>query len=595
MIPLYWVVLWSTLPPLVLCCAPDCCSVHESSSNVSPLLKSLQCHNDYKSHVLCSWREHRKHNPEALVQDRRQQGANNTLCSSVPHTPLDLSHHVRARPPVNLSCHDGGDGGRRLSWSSPYPSSSSLNRNLTYQLSYRTHGQDNWTSEDVTNTSVKLEKGLLLPGRSYESRVRVRASVGQWSDWSPVVTCHSETDTGQIPSLHCVLDGEREVTCSWEVSRDVDHFITYQLVLPNNQAPPSERRCVNLTVSSDPGGGVVRYSCSLTDADPKHLLVELQPSHPAKSFNACEHIRPKPPQQVSVKPKDRNWMVEWTQPASKPDLYYHVCYYKTADQLYQVKVRSLVVPDLYQGVPSEWSPPVDWTSHEGTLQHAYKHCPHVYETYTHHSHLVRKKLIYVTISVFVTTVVLGLYFSIPACQRRVILWVDSVPSPAKSKILSEMKGATSTFKQNESATMCRVLSLDSEYTCSSDALLWPTKDTEKKRLQDEHSWKCGDLPPPNEKVSGSDTSSMSFSGPYIFCQSSESESTSMAVNCEEKEQEAPTEDPASPSRLNFALFGKGYVCLPNRNVSSPQTQAFTSWPEKGATQTSGYCHLPGAK
>ncbi|KAK5885288.1 hypothetical protein CesoFtcFv8_019015 [Champsocephalus esox] len=428
MMPLYWVVLWSTLPPLVLCCAPDCCSVHESSSNVSPLLKSLQCHNDYKSHVLCSWREHRNTTltlwfktddnreqclPCGALEDGREHRTvqcryetrtfsigikhtvffleNNTLCSSVPHTPLDLSQHLRARPPVNLSCHDGGDGGRRLSWSSPYPSSSSLNRNLTYQLSYRTHGQDNWTSEDVTNTSVKLEKGLLLPGRSYEARVRVRASVGQWSDWSPVVTCHSETDTGQIPSLHCVLDGEREVTCSWEVSRDVDHFITYQLVLPNNQAPPSERRCVNLTVSSDPGGGVVRYSCSLTDADPKHLLVELQPSHPAKSFNACEHIRPKPPQQVSVKPKDRNWMVKWTQPASKPDLYYHVCYYKTTDQgcsvleniskgsmalmilgdslvpsqLYQVKVRSLVVPDLYQGVPSEWSPPVDWTSHEG--------------------------------------------------------------------------------------------------------------------------------------------------------------------------------------------------------------------------------------
>ncbi|KAJ4932186.1 hypothetical protein JOQ06_010611 [Pogonophryne albipinna] len=647
MMPLYWVVLWSTLPPLVLCCAPDCCSVHESSSNVSPLLKSLQCHNDYKSHVLCSWREHRNTTLTLWfkTEDNREQclpcGAedgrehrtvqcrdetrtfaigikhtvffleNNTLCSSVPHKPLDLSQHLRARPPVNLSSRDGGDGGRRLSWSSPYPSSSSLNRNLTYQLSYRTHGQDNWTSEDVTNTSVKLEKGLLLPGRSYEARVRVRASVGQWSDWSPVVTWHSETDTGQIPSLHCVLDGEREVTCSWEVSRDVDHFITYQLVLPNNQTPPSERRCVNLTVSSDPGGGVVRYSCSLTDADPKHLLVELQPSHPAKSFNVYEHIRPKAPQKVRVKPKDRNWMVEWTQPASKPALYYQVCYYKTTDQLYQVKVRSLVVPDLYQGVPSEWSPPADWTSHEATWSVT--------------------KLIYVTISVFVTAVVLVLYFSIPACQRRVIMWVDSVPSPAKSKILSEIKAATSTFKQNESATMCRVLSLDSEYTCSSDALLWPTKDTEKKRLQDEHSWKCDDLPPPNEKVS--DTSSMSFSGPYIFCQSSESESTSMAVQCEEKEQEAPTEDSASPSLQNFTLFGEGYVCLPNRNVSrstqdlvshssantnsaeqnqqspvemdvqlglnepisSPQTQAFTSWPEAGATQASGYCHLPGAK
>ncbi|XP_010773715.1 uncharacterized protein [Notothenia coriiceps] len=181
MMPLYWVMLWSTLPPLVLCCAPDRCSVHESSSNVSPLLKSLQCHNDYKSHVLCSWREHRnttltlwfktEDNREQCLpcgaEDEREHRTvqcryetrtfaigikhtvffleNNTLCSSVPHKPLDLSQHLRARPPVNLSSHDGGDGGRRLSWSSPYPSSSSLNRNLTYQLSYRTHGQDKWT------------------------------------------------------------------------------------------------------------------------------------------------------------------------------------------------------------------------------------------------------------------------------------------------------------------------------------------------------------------------------------------------------------------------------------------------------------------
>lgn len=37
-------------------------------------------------------------------------------------------------------------------------------------------------------------------------------------------------------------------------------------------------------------------------------------------------------------------------------------------QRYQVKVRSLVVPDNYRGIPSEWTDPVDWTTHEGTLQ-----------------------------------------------------------------------------------------------------------------------------------------------------------------------------------------------------------------------------------
>ena len=52
---------------------------------------------------------------------------------------------VRARPPVNLSSFEAGDGGQRLQWSSPYPPSSSLNQNLTYQLGYRTQAQDFWT------------------------------------------------------------------------------------------------------------------------------------------------------------------------------------------------------------------------------------------------------------------------------------------------------------------------------------------------------------------------------------------------------------------------------------------------------------------
>ncbi|KAF3846697.1 hypothetical protein F7725_003775 [Dissostichus mawsoni] len=294
MMPVYWVVLWSTLPPLVLCCAPDCCSVHESSSNVSPLLKSLQCHNDYKSHVLCRWREHRnttltlwfkkKNNREQCLpcgaEDEREHRTvqcryetrafaigikhtvffleNNTLCSSVPHKPLDLSQHLRARPPVNLSSHDGGDGGRRLSWSSPYPSSSSLNRNLTYQLSYRTHGQDNWTSEDVTNTSVKLEKGLLLPGRRH------------WAD-SQLALCPGWREGGDVQ-----LGGEQ--------GRGSIHYLP---------AGPSKQPDAAALCEPDselgPRWGVVRYSCSLTDADPKHLLVELQPSHHAKSFNVCEH------------------------------------------------------------------------------------------------------------------------------------------------------------------------------------------------------------------------------------------------------------------------------------------------------------------
>lgn len=688
---LLWVLLWSALPPLVLCSDPDVCSVQEisSSQSMSPLLQSLQCHNDYESHVSCRWRKHRNTTLELWfeTEDGRKlcepfsaadEGRtvhcrfktpllligvkhavffleNNTenICSSVRRTSLDVFQHVRALPPVNLSTHEAGDGGRRILWSSPYPSSSSLSRNLSYQLSYRTHRQDSWTlTEDVTTTTVKLEKRLLLPGRRYEARVRVRAGVGQWSVWSPVVTWQTEDDFGQLPTLHCVLEGEREVVCSWEVSRELAHFITYQLACRRNPVARPEPCCVNPTVRPDHSGALLSYSCSLTVPASEHLLLDLLPTHNAKTFEAHQHIRPRPPQQPKVREEKGNWMVEWTEPstASKLRLSYQVCYYRTPDQgspvllnisegslsvpilakslkpfqTYQVKVRSLVVPGRgprYEGIPSEWTDPVEWTSHGATWSST--------------------TLIYILISVFVATVFFILYCTVPACQRKVILWVESVPSPEKSKILSEMKSATTrTLMQSEKTSICKVQHLDSVSTCSSDALLWPTKARETDRLDEEEScWDGDTLPSPAEKVQGSDTSSLSFSGPYIFCQSSEQ--TSKSVNIKSEDKETPSDVSASPSPVNFTVFGDGYVHLPSPNVSrstqdlvshsndntnthlhisaeqdqhgpdSPvkpglsepsggdqppeyTSEAFSAWPQSDGVQASGYCQLPTA-
>lgn len=132
---------------------------------------------------------------------------------------------------------------------------------------------------------------------------------------------------------------------------------------------------------------------------------------------SCCAVRPLPPQQVKVRDKGSGWLVEWA--ASSPTsvtLHYQVCYCKKQEQVrrdstscrnancwfklihlnsfsqeclvqnipagsmsltilqssldpsqdYQVRVRSLVKPeDNYSGIPSEWSDPVDWTSHAG--------------------------------------------------------------------------------------------------------------------------------------------------------------------------------------------------------------------------------------
>ncbi|KAM9394239.1 cytokine receptor common subunit beta isoform 1-T4 [Pholidichthys leucotaenia] len=701
MMSAYWVLLGSMLPHLGLFSGQNICEIQESSSSQSGslLLESLKCYNDYESHVYCKWKRD-EITPQSLwvkiknsiklcepydATDAAEMRTvhcnykarvfgigiehtvfflnNKTLdiCSSGQRRSLNLSQHLKARPPVNLSTHDAGDGGQTLVWSSPYHHSSSLNKNLAYQLSYRMHRQDSWTTVDVTNCSVTLLRQQLLPGCRYEAMVRARASVGRWSDWSAVVSWHTEEDFGHFPTLHCVLDGEKNVTCSWEVSRDRAQFITYQLECRHSETTRSGSCCVNPAVSFVLNGRVLRYSCTLTVADPEHLLLDLIPTHNAKTFKTFQNIRPKPPEQVKVWKKNSNWIVGWTAPKADGGslkLSYQVCYYRTQDQEssvllnitegsltilgeslaplqdYQVKVRSLIDPGSghrYEGIPSIWSDPVEWKSDEAAWSFT--------------------TLGYILIGVFVTAVFFTLYCTIPACQKKVILWVESVPSPGKSKILSEIMSVTNrTLTLNEKTTICKVQHLDVISSCSSDALLWPTQEPGNQcSEQDKGPWNADHQPYTVEAFRECETSGMSFSGPYIFCQSSDSPSKSVKDKTEEKDIKTSCDVSESPPLINFTLFGEGYVCLPSHNVSRSvqdlmsrscddnttthwcgsaekdqrcpdttrvpvmlDTQAdlceptsgddppeystgpFSSWPQAGSVQASGYCHLPTA-
>lgn len=699
--PVFWVALWSVLPTLALFSGPDDCDFLDSSSlQNGSLLKSLQCYNDFWSYVQCKWTEHgnttlqlwfqtpdnnreqclpygaveQKGNQSRVVQCRFQTRAfssgirhtvffldakTQTFCSSVSHKPLELSQHLKARSPIDLTAHDAGDGGQWIRWSSPYPSASSLNSNITYQLRYRMDSQDSWTTEDVTNTSLKLERRLLLPGRRYEAKVRAKTSVGQWSFWTPVVTWQTKDEVGQLPSLHCVLHEETEVECSWEVPRELADLVEHELVCLHNHTALWEGCCRNLTVLPDLTGTTQRYSCLLTVTDPAQLLLKLKPTLKTRTLRASQHIRPEPPQQVKVREKHSDWIVEWAAPIKHSDLelVYQLCYYKTKtpdysvqnvskgamfhtilgasldpSQDYQVRIRSLVRPEddsIFRGIPSEWTDPVDWTSHEATWS------------------LIT--LIYFFIGFIVVVVFIILYCTIPACQRKVILWVDSVPSPGKSKILFDIKATENqTLMEKEKTSMCKVQLMNSMSTCSSDLSLWPSKDSENSVEQDESCCKCDNQLQQQrlaENVINSDTSSLSFSGPYIFCQTLEASCRSADVKSQEKEEEEETSSEVSETAppITVTLFGEGYVSLPSRIMSrssqdlvshsdtnthstereqihpdtspwpdntevqpdpsgfptSHQHPAYTTgpfsvWPQEGNVQASGYCHLPTA-
>ncbi|RVE69246.1 hypothetical protein OJAV_G00075910 [Oryzias javanicus] len=209
-------------------------------------------------------------------------------------------------------------------------------------------------------------------------------------------------------------------------------------------------------------------------------------------------------------------------------------------------------------------------------------------------------------------------------------------SPEKSKILSEiMSPASQLVMQNEKTCICKVEHLDSVSTCSSEAPLWPSKTSEQRVDQNPECWSGDDVTCCVDKMNGSDTSSMSFSGPYIFCQVSESTSGSVKTDHGDKEtlmEVSPTtafphnvdsyvrlpntglsrstEDLAFHSNPNSEWFQHAeqhqhlsdttlwHVQSNQQLISSPPPEytasPFCPWPEEGTIPQSGYCHLPAA-
>uniref|UniRef100_H3C1A8 Fibronectin type-III domain-containing protein n=1 Tax=Tetraodon nigroviridis TaxID=99883 RepID=H3C1A8_TETNG len=583
---------------------------HESSSQ---LLDSLRCYNNYKSYVHCEWVE-----PEDLSVQLWFKTFNNSreqcLCYSGPkgdagkartaqcryntnvltigviHTvffledkteqlcrqePLDLSQHLGTQPPVNLSVHDTDDGGCRLSWSGPYPPKSSLHQSITYQLDYRRDGGDKWTTQIVNSTSMRLDKQRSHQGCKYEARVRARVSVGQWSQWIPQASRQKEEAVGggHAPIPRCVLVEQGTAKCSWEVSAEVSQIVTHQLLCGPNHTALTEQCCKNQTVNSDPGGRVLEYSCLLTGADRSNLLLELLPTHKAKTFRANHHIRFDPPEQVTVREKGSIWVVDWTGPGVVAGVYYQLCYYSkekeqcsiqnvsedttsfnipqdslVPSQKYHVKVRSLVLPgeeSTFRGIPSQWSSAATWTSNEATWS--------------------LPTLIYFFISMFVAIGFFAIYCAAMACQRKMTLWVDSIPSPGKSKILTEIKVAKSrTQTLLKKPFVSKDPHIDSVLTWSTDVSLWSNKSGERKLSQKEDGcWECDKQTFICDHGNGPNSSCMGFSGLYILCWERQLNGV--------KDTPTSSEDPA----LTFTVGERDYVCLPGHSICSSAQYHFS--------------------
>ncbi|XP_010903742.1 cytokine receptor common subunit beta isoform X2 [Esox lucius] len=588
MLPFWW-SCGSLLPLLVLCSAQDHCGNQESHNNCS-VLKTLRCYNNYHSHVLCSWEENMPTSSQASLAlyylDTQESYSNETLCKQmteggkrpegareIPCKPigkpaptvdgskltvqcqynpsqdsfristnhcvyfktpspsrlpkaLPLDRNIRIRLPVNLSEQAVEGGGRLLTWSSPYPQSSSLTSTLIYQVNYRSYRQDDWTVVETNDTQLKVEAGALGPGTKHEARVRAKGKIGLWSAWSPLVTWLTEGP----PSVECALDNDTVVTCTWEVNRTLAQIITFKLYCKDSYTALDQACCTNPNVRASSGDLVLVYSCTFSVRDLEHLEVKLIPTRDnSKVFKLHKNIRLDQPTGVRIEEKQKNWILRWNKTGTlKLEVSYEVHYWNTKNpndstfhkvhrppytipwvslhpsDHYRVQVRAILIPENpIEGLPSEWSDPVEWTSQP----------PDDFWSFT---------FIYVFIAVVVVIVFMALYVFIPACHKRMVLWEVSVPTPFKSKVLEEVMMSD----RCEKTFICSLQSLEIRdhvrlsSTCSSDDPLWS--------LQDENGRFCsinreGSFLSSSSKLlsmgspSVTDTSGLSFSGPYIFC------------------------------------------------------------------------------
>ncbi|KAK7939445.1 hypothetical protein WMY93_002771 [Mugilogobius chulae] len=540
--------------PWVLCAVGrlDRCAPSSSYHTASPVLESLQCYNDYQSYFDCRWKEQpgqrskgnltlwlaAKRGRTGLCEEYvsaqegfRQCRYNTTMfsegttytaffkesvspCPTGQPTRLQLSRLLKTRPPDNLTISSTEDRDSLITWSNPYPQSSALSNNVTYQLIGGAGGNQK-----------TVGKNRLIPGHRYEARVRARVRDGHWSHWSRTVTWHTQTDPETAPRVDCELWGEQEVQCRWEQSIAMVHFISYQLVCHHNHSTTSSRReqcCENPEMDLEHREGWVTFGCLLKLTQPltSDLQVELVPKRSTKTFhpskhskklfmghsfstsihtpNTCESDRRGQqlgrtmdtkadgifkisPRVVLLQPEDggvkdvcsdsNGWSRSLKGSLSGTILGLDL----HPSHTYRVKVRTRVMSP-FEGTPSDWSDPVEWTSHKAVWPVSY--------------------WIYVSVAVLAAALFFSLVI-IPACRRKKLLWVESVPSPGKSKVLLDIQ-------------MC---------PCGPPGAPSPGRVRSEDRRRGGGGgcgrgiWSCDNLP-----VSPLDKSSMSFSGPYILCQ-----------------------------------------------------------------------------
>ncbi|XP_016017274.2 cytokine receptor common subunit beta isoform X3 [Rousettus aegyptiacus] len=342
---------------LVLCWGPSLAGAQETVP-----MKTLRCHNDYTSRIVCRWADtqdaqrlnmtlYRRLNeglPQPVSCDLSDDMpwsecpslhcvprtctinyglfviADKDYFSFRPDRPLDtqltvtLAQHVQPPAPKDLRINDTGDH-FVLTWSEALGDfQRQWLSHREFEVVYR-RLQDSWEEASTlrsTSPEAILGPEHLIPSSTYVARVRTRLSPGSGlsgrpSQWSPEVRWDSQPgDEAQPQNLQCLFDGGAVLSCSWEVRSWVTSSVSFTLFYkssPNTQ----EKECS--PVLREASDGYIQHWCQIPVPDPgshSQYIVSVRPKEEEKFIKSSNNIQMAPPTLNLTKGRD-GYILRW--------------------------------------------------------------------------------------------------------------------------------------------------------------------------------------------------------------------------------------------------------------------------------------------
>ncbi|NWW54931.1 IL3RB protein, partial [Pedionomus torquatus] len=306
-------------------------------------MRSLNCYNDYKSQVTCTWMEHSEahalvgmvlYQRDNIIMENEEmfcrcQTENDLYVASdsyvhwVCHNTtdnfgigledtysfrpkkilqaelnVDLFQNVQTLPPQNLSVSLMTSGDFLLTWKAA-EGNQELSSALEYEVTYKREWES-WekaASLLLSNTtSCHLHSKDLVPGSSYVARVRARPGQasgfsGQYSEWSMEVSWQTPEGGLHPRNLRCLFNGADRLMCSWEVKKAITTSVLFGLFFRATPAS-AEEECSPVHEKALPHVPYVVQSCEIPlniSSSQSQYHVSVRTKTEEKKVEACKN------------------------------------------------------------------------------------------------------------------------------------------------------------------------------------------------------------------------------------------------------------------------------------------------------------------